>query len=98
MDRATKEKLVEHFGGVFADAGVVVVTHYAGLTVPQMEDLRHRAAEVGGSVKVTKNRLVKLALADTNAEPLVDLFNGPTAVSYTHLRSSILKIQSPRQR
>ena len=83
MDRATKEKLVEHFGGVFADAGVVVVTHYAGLTVPQMEDLRHRAAEVGGSVKVTKNRLVRLALADTNAEPLVDLFNGPTAIVYS---------------
>lgn len=83
MDRATKEKLVEHFGGVFNDAGVVVVTHYAGLTVPQMEDLRSRAAEVGGAVKVTKNRLVKLALADTNAESLSDLFSGPTAIVYS---------------
>ncbi len=83
MDRATKEQLVEQFGGVFADAGVVVVTHYAGLTVPQMEDLRSRMAEVGGTVKVTKNRLVKRALAGTSAESLTTLFNGPTAIAYS---------------
>ena len=83
MDRATKEQLVEHFGGVFDDAGVVVVTHYAGLTVPQMEDLRFKMAEVGGIVKVTKNRLVKRALAGTTSEGLSDLFSGPTAIVYS---------------
>ena len=83
VDRATKEQLVEYFGGVFDDAGVVVVTHYAGLTVPQMEDLRSRMAEVGGTVKVTKNRLVKRALAGTSAESISDLFNGPTAIVFS---------------
>ena len=83
VDRATKEQLVEYFGGVFDDAGVVVVTHYAGLTVPQMEDLRARMAEVGGTVKVTKNRLVKRALAGTSAESISDLFNGPTAIVFS---------------
>lgn len=83
VDRATKEQLVEQFGGVFTDAGVVVVTHYAGLTVPQMEDLRSRMAEVGGTVKVTQNRLVKRALAGTSVEGISDLFNGPTAIAYS---------------
>lgn len=83
MDRATKEQLVEHFGGIFTDAGVVVVTHYAGLTVPQMEDLRARMSVVGGTVKVTKNRLVRKALAGTKAENLSDFFNGPTAIAYS---------------
>ncbi len=83
MDRAKKEQLIEHFGGVIGDAGVVVVTHYAGLTVPQMEDLRHQMTAVGGTVKVTKNRLVKRALAGTTAEGISDLFNGPTAIVYS---------------
>ncbi|MDD9798795.1 MAG: 50S ribosomal protein L10 [Alphaproteobacteria bacterium] len=83
MDRAAKEELIEHFGGIFANAGIVVVTHYAGLTVPQIENLRSRMAEVGGTVKVTKNRLVKRALADTDAEPISSLFDGPTAIAYS---------------
>lgn len=83
MDRAAKEQLIEDFGGIFANAGIVVVTHYAGLTVPQIENLRNRMAEVGGHVKVTKNRLVKRALANTDAEPISSLFDGPTAIAYS---------------
>jgi len=83
VDRAAKEQLIEDFSGIFANAGIVVVTHYAGLTVPQIENLRNRMAEVGGTVKVTKNRLVKRALANTDAEPISDLFDGPTAIAYS---------------
>lgn len=83
MDRAAKEELVTHYSGIFNDASVIVVTHYSGLSVPQLDDLRNQMAEVGGTVKVTKNRLVKLALAGTPAEDLGDLFSGPTAIAFS---------------
>ena len=83
MDRAGKEELVSHYNGIFEDAGVIVVTHYSGLSVPEMDDLRNQMAEVGGTVKVTKNRLVKLALAGTEQESVSEYFNGPTAIAYS---------------
>jgi len=83
VDRATKEKLVATLGGVFNDAGVIVVAHNNGLTVTQMNDLRGKMAEAGGSVKVAKNRLVKLALEGTDAEGIKDLFVGPTVLAYS---------------
>ena len=83
MDRAGKEELVSHYNSIFKNAGVIVVTHYSGLSVPEIDDLRYQMADVGGTVKVTKNRLVKLALAGTPAENISDLFTGPTAIAYS---------------
>ena len=69
--------------GVFQDTGVLVVAHYAGMTVAQMTDLRSRMRAAGGQVKVAKNRLVKLALQDTPASGISDLFVGPTCMAYS---------------
>src|SRR5436189_1965240 len=46
VDRAQKEKLVDELGQIFASSGVVVVAHYAGITVAQMQDLRAKMREV----------------------------------------------------
>lgn len=83
MNRADKEELVTHLQGVFSNAGVVVVAHYSGLTVAQMTILRSRMAEAGGNVKVTKNRLAKLALDGTAVAGIADHFTGPTAIAYS---------------
>ena len=83
MDRAEKTELVSQYNSIFNDAGVIVVTHYSGLSVAEISDLRNKMAEVGGTVIVTKNRLVKLALAGTSAEGIEDLFSGPTAIAYS---------------
>ncbi len=83
MDRAQKEELVAEMNGVFKDAGVVIVTQYKGLTVPEVSDLRDKVAASGASFKVTKNRLTKLALDGTACEPIKDLFTGPTAIAYS---------------
>ena len=61
MDRAQKEKVVEELGQIFESSGVVVVAHYAGLTVADMQDLRARASAADSSVRVAKNRLAKSA-------------------------------------
>jgi Ribosomal protein L10 len=83
VDRAAKRELVATLHNVFKDTGVIVVAHYAGLTVAQMTELRRRVKEAGGSVKVAKNRLAKLALRDTDAEGIADLFKGPTCIAYS---------------
>lgn len=82
MDRVAKEQLVSDLHSVFEGSTSVVVTHYTGLSVAEMGDLRSQMREAGASFKVTKNRLTRLALAGTKYEGLSDLFTGPTAIAY----------------
>ena len=83
MERAAKEALVTVLHEVFNNAGVVVVTHYSGLTVAQMTDYRNRMRAAGGSVKVTKNRLAKIALQGAEIGDIADLLKGPTCLAYS---------------
>ena len=83
MDRAAKSELVTQLHDVFQNTGVIVVSHYAGLSVAQMSDFRDRMRAAGGHVKVAKNRLAKIALQDTPAVGISDLFKGPTCLSYS---------------
>ena len=83
MDRAQKEKLVEELGQIFASSGVVVVAHYVGMTVAQMQDLRAKMREVGGSVRVAKNTLAKIALEGLPAAKMGDLLSGMTVMAFS---------------
>ena len=83
VDRAQKEKVVEELGQIFESSGVVVVAHYAGLTVAEMQDLRARMREAGGSVRVAKNKLAKIALEGKPAAVIADLLTGMTVLSYS---------------
>ena len=83
MDRAAKKELVATLTGVFKDTNVVVVAHYSGLTVPQMQNLRKQMKQQGATVKVAKNRLAKIALEGTDAAVIVPLFKGPTLIAYS---------------
>ena len=83
MERAAKEALVTVLHEVFNNAGVVVVTHYSGLSVAQMTDYRNRMRAAGGSDKVTKNRLAKIALKDADIGDITELLTGPTCLAYS---------------
>ncbi len=83
MDRAQKEKVVEELGQIFESSGVVVVSHYAGLTVAEMQDLRARMRDAGGSVRVAKNRLAKIALEGKPCESMTAYLTGMTVLSYS---------------
>jgi len=83
MERAQKREVVTALHDVFATTGVVVVAHYAGLTVADMTKLRSEMRNAGGRVKVAKNRLVKLALEGTDAKGIADLLKGPTCLAYS---------------
>ena len=82
MDRAQKAESIETLRGVFEGAGAVVVTHYLGLTVAEMTDLRGRLRKEGAQLKVVKNRLVQKAMDGRTGEAGDALFKGPVAIAY----------------
>ena len=82
MDRAQKQEAIETLKGVFADAGAVVVTHYMGLTVAEMTDLRLKLRAEGAVLKVVKNTLAQKALDGSAGEAGDRLFTGPVAIAY----------------
>ena len=82
MDRAQKAEAIETLKGVFGDSGAVVVTHYMGLTVAEMTDLRGRLRQEGASLKVVKNTLVQKALQGVAGEAGDALFKGPVGIAY----------------
>jgi large subunit ribosomal protein L10 len=83
VDRAEKEKVVEELGQIFERSGVVVVAHYEGMTVAQMQGLRAEMRAVGGSVRVAKNKLAKIALEGNPAAKLGDILKGMTVFAYS---------------
>ena len=83
MDRVQKAEAVKSLNGLFANAGAVIVAHYAGMTVSQMGDLRVRLRKAGASFKVAKNRLAVRALEGTPAAGIAELFKGPTGIAFS---------------
>jgi large subunit ribosomal protein L10 len=83
VDRAEKKEFVSTLNDVFKSTSVVVVAHYSGLTVAQMQALRKRMREAGAKVQVAKNRLAKIALEGTDVASISDLMKGPTLIAYS---------------
>ncbi len=83
MDRTAKADLVSTLNGVFSDSAVVVVAHYKGLTVADMQKLRAQMKQAGATVKVAKNTLASLALDGTDVASIKPLLKGPTLLAYS---------------
>jgi len=83
VNRSEKKDFVEKLKKEFNDSSSVIVTHYSGLTVDEVEDLRKEMRNNGAKFKVTKNRLAKLALEGSQFKEISDLFSGPTAIAYS---------------
>ncbi|WP_297735339.1 50S ribosomal protein L10 [uncultured Maricaulis sp.] len=83
MDRNQKEATVEELNGVFSEAGSVVMAQYSGMTVAEMTELRSKLRELGGTFRVVRNRLAKIALKGKPGEGAADLFTGPVAIAYS---------------
>jgi large subunit ribosomal protein L10 len=82
MDRAQKAEAIEGLKSVFADSGAVVVTHYLGLTVAEMTELRNRLRKENAQFKVVKNTLAQKALDGAAGEAGDALFTGPVGIAF----------------
>ena len=65
MKREAKKNFVENLRTILNENNLVLVFHYRGMSMTDMTDLRVQSFNAGCNIKVTKNRLTKLALADT---------------------------------
>ena len=84
MKRSEKKDFVSNLKEDFLNATSVIVAEYSGLTVNETEQLRKEMRDNGAKFKVTKNRLTKLAISETQFKNISELFKGPTAIAYSH--------------
>ncbi len=92
MSRQKKQDYIKSMSTEFDKSEAVIVTHYQGLTVAQLDELRKKMREHGIQFKITKNRITKLALEKTRCKDLSDLFTGPTAVALSEDAITTAKI------
>ncbi len=81
MNKEQKKQYISDMSTQFDKSEAVIVTHYQGLTVSQLDELRKQMREHGVQFKITNNRITKLALEKTRCKDISNLFSGPTAVA-----------------
>ena len=92
MNKEQKKNYISEMKKFFDANDSVLVTHYQGLTVNQLDELRAEMRKHGIMFKITKNRITKLALKDTKCKDIADLFSGPTAIALSKDAISSAKI------
>ena len=83
MNKEQKNNYINEMQSKFQDNKSILVTHYQGLTVSQLDELRSQMREHGIQFKITKNRITKLAIEKTRCKDLSNLFTGATAVAFS---------------
>ena len=92
MNKNKKKNYIEEMKVFFNKTSSIFVTHYQGLTVKQIDQLRAEMRKHGILFKITKNRITKLALEGSKFKKLENLFSGPTAVALSDDAISSAKI------
>ena len=92
MNKEKKKLYIEEMKSYFNKTSSVLITHYQGLTVKQIDELKSEMRKHGILFKITKNRITKLALEGTKYKKLENLFKGPTAVAFSDDAISSAKI------
>ena len=92
MNKEQKKNYIADMTAQFEKSEAVLVTHYQGLTVKQLDDLRAKMRDFGIQFKITKNRITKIALENSKCKDLKNLFTGPTAVALSDDAISSAKI------
>ncbi|RMG21731.1 MAG: 50S ribosomal protein L10 [Deltaproteobacteria bacterium] len=80
MNRQEKQQFIDEMHEKLGKAEAALVVTFSGLNVAQATDLRAKFREAGVEYRVVKNTLAKIALKDTDKEPLEEHFTGPNAV------------------
>ena len=83
MNKDKKKTYIEEMKNFFNKTSSVFVTHYQGLTVKQIDQLRSEMRKHGILFKITKNKITKLALEGSKFKKLENLFSGPTAIAFS---------------
>jgi large subunit ribosomal protein L10 len=91
MNRKEKTEYVTSLKETLNNNAAMMIYHYQGLNVNQLDELRKNMREAGALLKVTKNRITKIALKDTQHEEAISLFQGQTGVALSKDPISLAK-------
>ena len=83
LSKEQKKDYISEMEAQFQNNEAVLVTHYQGLTMSQLDELRSQMREHGIKFTITKNRITKIALEKTKCKELSNLFTGATAVAFS---------------
>ena len=83
MNKEQKKNYINEMETQFQNNEAIMVTHYQGLTMSQLDELRGQMREHGIKFTITKNRITKIALEKTKCKELSNLFTGATAVAFS---------------
>jgi large subunit ribosomal protein L10 len=81
MPTEAKRETIEQLRGDIAGSTALIVSEYRGLTVHEIAEIRRSLRKQDVTYRVVKNRLLKIAAADTTGEALGPLLVGPTAIA-----------------
>lgn len=84
ISRKQKEELIEQYKKWLKESDGLVLTHYNGLSVKAIGDLRRDIRETGGEFHIIKNTLAKRAFEESGRECKEDVFIGPTALGVSY--------------
>lgn len=90
--RQDKENLVGALQQKIADAKGLFVVENNGVSVKDFEALRRELAPVVSMFRVTKNRLLRIALKSSPFEPVHELLHKPTAVAFATDPLAVTKV------
>ncbi len=83
MLRTQKKDFVLKLEGVCNLANNIIITHYHGLTVKDLTNLRKSLRKNGVGFQITKNTLSKIAFNNSGLSTLTEMFKGPTAIAFS---------------
>jgi len=84
LDRDEKGLLIEDLRKRFEGVKAAFVAEYCGINVEELTKLRRLLKATSADFRVTKNTLARLALKGTDKEPLIEFFDGPTAIALSY--------------
>jgi len=81
MNKQAKKNYVEEMKKNFTSNDSVMIAQYQGLKVTELDELRKELRNKGILFKITKNRITKIAIKETQVKDLEKYFTGPTAAA-----------------
>ena len=81
LTRPQKEQVVKDLSAKIKDGKVLIFSDYAGTTVGKMKDLRDELRKTDSSYKITKKKLINLALKDAGIEASVLELEGQIGIA-----------------
>lgn len=82
MPRPDKVAVVDEVREGLSNSAATLLTHYRGLSVTELAELRAKLRETNARMRVAKNTLARRAAVDAGFDDLAEMMSGPTGLVF----------------